>query len=258
VTPHQRLRAGAAQPWLPPSAFDSGLGELSLASALVSWATAWFSAARPSITGALRPWTGQPGEWKTCGEGVAFGFAPEGRLGLAGQLLGFKPSETAKLNASDRRLADELAWQCAVDLGDAIAAASGLGRKHCWLPASDADLVETYSASVGPRQGETWLRVAIDRALLVHIIRAAGPVDGPLPPLSSLEDGIEIQPVVVSALVGRCQVTLGDLTSLEQGDVLCLDGFTDEPVALAIEHAASTAACRIEQDGGVLRLRIIE
>ena len=256
MTAQQRLQVGAAQPWLPSSAFESDLWQEALASAVAAWSTVWFGEASLKMFGPLRPWNGQAGDWRTCGEGLAVGAGLDQQVSPAGHLLGFNSSDWAKFNSADRKLAGDLALRCARGLGDAIAVAAGLDRSERWPTATDADLSAMLCAGVGPRPGDMWLRVAMDRALLVRLLREAAPDGRSATAICAIEDAIEAQPVGVSALVGRCQVSLGDLTSLVPGDILCLDADTHAPVALAIEHAASTATCRIEQDGGALRLRI--
>jgi hypothetical protein len=143
-------------------------------------------------------------------------------------------------------------------LGDILAEACGMAGGQSWGIGDTADLGVAWTFGVGPKGGRPLFSVVIAADPLIGLIRQAAPPAVTTAKLTPPMEGAGRQELSLTAFLGRCRLSLGDLSSLEAGDVLCLDGMAEEPVALAIEHIPSTAACRIEQDGASLTLRLVE
>jgi len=242
---------------LPATAFDCGLVDRLIAPVVDRWSAAWFENAKLALRPGLRLSDGSGQGWRISPAGLGVAASDEMFLHVAGLVLGEKLQGT-RLNAADKRLVRDLATRCTEALGSDIAEAFGLPRTLGWMAGTPADLGEAWIAGIGCDAGGPAMSVAIASDVMVPALRAAAPPEAGPGPLSSLKIGLEAQEVVVSALIGRCQVRISDLKTLETGDIICLDARTDEPVSLAIAHVPGLAACRIEQEGEALRLRLVE
>jgi flagellar motor switch/type III secretory pathway protein FliN len=257
MTPAERIRTGRAKPWLPPSAMATGLAERALAPVVDRWSSAWFPRGKLRLEGPLRPLSVSGGDWTVSRSGIALSMSAGARVSVAGLLLG-EALDPAKLKAPDRRLADELARRCADDLGARLAETFDIRGLEPSQPGSPAELGDAWHCSIRPEAGPAMIRLAVASDLLVPLIRRSAPQERTRGALSSLQLGLDDQVVTLSALLGRCRVSLQDLTTLEAGDVICLDGKLDQSASLAIDYAPGAASCRIEQDGGALQLRLVE
>lgn len=258
MTPAQRIQNKTARPWLPPGAFDAGLAERALAPAVARWSAKWFASVELALSGAFARWAGEAGEWQTLENSLALSANEEAQVELAALMLGAAPDAKA-IKPADRALLLSSVQPCLRDLESELAGVFELPRNLPWEKrASPAEFEDARIVSLGVRGRPALLRLAVDAVLLVPLIRSAAPPDGPKPRLASLDRSLEKQEIYVSALIGRSTIALADLATVGPGDVLRLDRAAEDPVALAIDHKVTPTLCRIEQDGGTLRLRLVE
>jgi hypothetical protein len=238
------------------------MAQQELAAIVQLWSSAWLQGTGLQLAGPLRPWNGDGRDWKIAPAGVAISIPAEAQLVIAGLMLG-EQLPAAKVTGADRRLIDEMARRCTDALADALVGALDLPARQAWQRGSPNELGEAWCGSIGVvggggGDGRAIIHFAIASDLLVRLVRRAAPPQPTQEPLSSLERGLEGQLVGISAFVGRCQVSIADLATLEPGDVLCLDTPAGAPVKIAFDNMLSPAACIIEQDAEGLRLRLVE
>jgi hypothetical protein len=250
--------------WLPGEALRGGTVERAIGEAVLRWSEKWF--ARQLVGGLQPPERVEPAAGAGAGESPTVHVHPDGlwvsvgskaRLAIAGMMLD-AVVEPSALTAADRRLLETLADGCAEDLGREIGRQCRLSAEGSWRRSAGTAPFDAETFAVGALDGKPLLHVALDYALAVELIKSRSPVAPAAVPLRPIAEGVARQAVAVSALLGRCQLSLGDFSELAPGDVLVLDRDVEGELDLALGGHVTGARCSVEQDSDGLSLKLLD
>jgi flagellar motor switch/type III secretory pathway protein FliN len=252
-----------ARAWLPGAALTDGALDRLVCGAVEGWSAKWLArgALRPlhalaaTATGAA---AGSDGEWLVLDDGAAVSAGAAAALGLALAMIdarGAKPQTDA-----DRALLERVAAAAMEDLCTRLTGAFKLPPGSQWqraarLPPAFAE--DGVGCEIGAEPEESLLRMRFTAEFAIALRKSCA---GSVPrktALGSVDLALGRQPVSASALLGRCSVTLSELSGLAVGDVLILDGNPTGPLDLAIAGGARAAGCTLDDDGGGYRLKIL-
>lgn len=250
--------------WLPSGALDGGAVERRIAETTQSWSAHWF--ARRLMRGVGKGAWLDPAHPGRLGDlqlrfaegGLALALEDDGWMVVARMMLD-EPADREASTPADEQLVERLATACVDDLCNRLAVAFGLGGAAWRRGAIGAlPLAEACVFALGPTEKSPAIRVLVSRDLVAGLVTSSATPVRKLPPLPPLADALAKQKVGLSALVGRCELSLGDLAGLACGDVLVLDAATGGALPLAINGVARSGRCKVEQEEGQLRLKIVE
>lgn len=251
--------------WLPSGALGSGAVDRLLADTTGQWSNHWFARRlmRPVGESAWldRAELGRMRDLQLryLEAGLAIALEDDAALVIARMMLDERPDRQAKTEA-DEQLVDRLATGCIDDLGARLAAAFGLTRPQTWRRGG-IDLLpfdEACVFAVGPSDKAPTVRVLVAHELVAGIVRSSAKPGRKPAPLRPLAEALARQKVGLSAVMGRCELSLGEFAGLAPGDVLVLDAPTTGTLPLAIDGAARNGRCAVEQEEGRLRLKIVK
>jgi len=254
----------ACTAWLPAKAFADGVAARRLAAAVEAWAERWFADRRvapladPAAARAA-VWRAEAAQVQSLDDGLAVAVGDAGRLAIAGAMLD-AAIDVRKARPADRQLFDRLSDACLDDLRTRMAQAFKLAPDARWragdsvddLPPADAHAFGFDDAD------EPLLLLFVTRDLEVALIKSGLRAPPSPPALAPLATGLAAQTVDLSALLGRCDLTVAELAELTCGDVLVLDRDLDAPLDLAIDGRLKSGRCSVAPDGDRLHLTIVQ
>lgn len=248
----------AYRAWLPPEAFADAAVDRRLSEAVEQWSLKWFADRTVRRLGgeARGALPGDP-QVHSLEDGLAVAVDGDARTAIAGAMLD-AAIDLKKAKPADRRLFDRLSAACLEDLRSRLAQAFKLGPDARWRAGDRTDGFEPGSARAFAFDDahEPLLVLFVTRELEVTSIKSALRSPAPPTPLQPLAAGLAAQQVDMSALLGRCDLTVAELAGLTRGDVLVLDRALDLPLDLALNGQVRRGQCTVEQDGDQLRLKI--
>jgi flagellar motor switch/type III secretory pathway protein FliN len=250
-------------PWLPSSALDSPAIDEALRASVREWSAKWFARGglRPSgpfARGNIAKLLHDKVVWRAVPDGLAVGAAERATGALAAAMLDADFSGT-NLLPKDRQLIERLAGECLEDLRIRLARLFGLPEKLEWQESVDPPRMsgEVWTCRFGLNDREPLVWLAVDRARVVMLRRSRLRRSSDGVRLRPMAEALAKQPLALSARLGRCEITLSDLTALSEGDVIVLDRRLDEPLELAVEGQVKPGCCLVEEaDDDQLRLKI--
>lgn len=246
--------------WLPRGAFANGGTDRRLEQAVAEWSQRWFADRTVAPFKGRAASAGSEGlEIHRLDEGLALAANADARIGAAGAMLD-AAIDARKARPADRRLFDRLAAACFDDLRARLAEAFGLGRDARWRPGdrTEAPPDEGARAFAFDDGDEPLFSLFVTRALEVAAIKSDLRPAPASPPLQPLAASLGAQRVELSALLGRCGLTIAELSGLTGGDVLVLDRDLDAALDLAVDGQVKRGRCSVGQDGERLRLTITQ
>jgi len=246
--------------WLPPGAFADGAAERRLDGAIEQWAARWFAdRTLRRWQSAVAPRQGDDLERYDLDEGLALALNGAARTAVAGAMLD-AALDVRKANSADRHLFDRLSAACLEDLRSRLAQAFRLDPQACWQPSDGTAAPPSADARAFAFEDadEPLLLLFVTRDLEVASIKADLRAPPPAPALAPLVTGLAAQRVDLSALLGRCDLTIAELAGLTRGDVLVLDRDLDAPLDLAVDGQVKSGCCEVEQDGDRLNFKIVQ
>jgi len=250
--------------WLPSGALGGGAVERRIAETVEQWSAHWFARRLMRSVGESA-WLDQAElarmrdlRLRFTEGGLALAFEDDSWMVIARMMLD-EPADREACTPDDEQLVERLATDCIDDLCNRLAAAFGLGRA-AWRRGAIETLPCAQSCifALGPSEKTPAIRILVERDLVARIVKFSAPPAHKLPPLRPLAEALAKQQVGLAALVGRCELSLGELAGLVSGDVLVLDSATAGALPLAINGVARSGRCKVEQEQGQLRLKIIE
>lgn len=252
--------------WLPQEALRAGHVDRLIAEVTEQWSYKWFADRTVTRRGALakvRPGTAvrENLEFYILEDGLAVASQDTARMAIAAAMLD-AVVDLAKARPADRQLLDRLSASCIADLRSRLSQAFKLGQNARWQPAERLgvlpfDDVRSCALGFDGEDGEPLLYLYfcgdIEIALIKSIVSCLPAVRGTLQPLSV---GLASQPIALSALLGRCDLTVAELKGLSEGDVIVLDRELDAPLEIVVDGQVKHGQCTVEQEGDQLRLKI--
>ena len=252
--------------WLPSGALGGGAIDRLLAETISQWSDHWF--ARRLMRGIGESASLDRAELGRMRDlqlrftegGLALALEDDAMMVIARMMLDESDDRHAR-TVADEELVERLATACIEDLCTRLAGTFGLARGTAWRRGGMDSLpfAEARVFALGPSEKAPTIRVLVSHDLVAGIVRSsATPAHKPAVPLRPLAEALAKQKIGLSALIGRCELSLGDFAGLAQGDVLVLDAATDAKLPLAIDGVARSGRCAVEQEDGQLRLKIVK
>jgi flagellar motor switch/type III secretory pathway protein FliN len=180
-------------------------------------------------------------------------------LSLAGLMLDRRIDPPA-LTPADRSLVERLWTGCIEDLCKRLSETLRLPPASRWqLERSPAPPpVGAHSCYIGTGPRDPLIQLSVDWETMVALTKASIPFGQKPVRLQPLAAALAKQPIAVSALVGRCELTLADLAGLGEGDVVVLDRDLGLPLELAVGGEVKSGRCEVVEADERLSLKITE
>lgn len=255
----------ACRTWLPSGALGGGAVERLLAETSGQWSDHWFArrlmrrvgesaSLDRSELGRMRDL-----QLRYVEAGLGLALEDDARLVIARMMLD-EPADREALTEADEDLVERLASACVDDLCARLSVAFGLGRSPTWRRGGIEAMpfAEACVFALGPSDNAPTIRVLIGHELAAGIVRSSAKPGRKPAPLRPLAEALARQDIGVSAVVGRCELSLGEFAGLAAGDVLVLDSATAASLPLAIDGVPRSGRCAVEQENGRLRLKIMQ
>jgi flagellar motor switch/type III secretory pathway protein FliN len=228
----------ACRSWLPDGAIAPASAQRALADMVESWSGEWFAGEPMRVAGPLARIAAARAElrkavWHGCDDGVAIGLPPAGTVALGAMVLGVQTA-AGQRNDQDLALLEALGKECLDSLKSRLVQRLALG-KSVWHPfeARRSEVAVHRLEIVAVARGLT-LQLELSPACFARFIRDALPDPAPGAPLGAGSGALASIPITLSALLGRCGITVAELASLGCGDVLLLDRATEDILPLAV------------------------
>jgi flagellar motor switch/type III secretory pathway protein FliN len=255
--------SNAFRHWLPANAAMPALARGALADMIDAWSREWFAGEPLQLLGRPVRIAEPQAElrkmaWQRCDGGLAIGVSPGGAVALGARSLDVANVSEARTSA-DTILLDRLGVACLDDLKRRAVALFGLPKGADWTysdTASQGGAVHRVEIA-GPSRNPV-ITIELSDALFAGFAKANLPPQ-PRRALGASAEALAALPVTLSALLGRCGLTVAELSGLAEGDVLVLDRAHDAPIPLAVNgRPAARGACVPTERGGSLALQIRE
>ena len=248
-----------ARSWLPQSALRDGVLTDALTACVQTWTDRWFAAPiKPQLRLGFGPGQEDAEEtaWETTDGGMTLVASRRSQLHVALAMLGITPP-VAKPSSADHIFFGRLTAPAFEDLirDAAQALSTPPTSRKCATPRSQAQET-TLKFSVALDQEPHVLEFYIEEPAAIAARRARLAPAHPSPSLARRSEAIAKQSIEISALIGRCTVTLAELRSCSCGDVLVLDRLTQDHLELVIDGEIKPQTCRLEQDSGSMSLKL--
>jgi hypothetical protein len=251
--------------WLPSGALGGGAVGRLLAQTSEQWSDHWFARRLMRRVGESASLDrDEPGRMRDLqlrhvDAGLALALEDDSPIVIARMMLG-EPADRDAATEADGELVERLASACIDDLGARLAGAFGLGRALTWRRGGIETLpfAEACVFALGPSDNAPTIRVLVGHELAAGIVRSSAKPGRKPAPLRPLSEALAKQDVGLSAMVGRCELSLGEFAGLAPGDVLVLDAAAGGTLPLAIDGVVRPGRCSVEQESGQLRLKIIQ
>lgn len=258
-----------AKPWLPFNALSDGVLSGRFANVAREWALRWLGESQGSsirVRADYEPDLAASGRrvLRTSCDQLVLAITPETRIRLAGTILGTR-IPGGKVSPRDKDLLDDLATE---SLRDLLAAAAASFVVESTIGSADA--LDYAKTATTPHEFAMRFRISLGSGseMLSILIRPEAAVRArksavKAPPSTSTparpEAVIASLEVIVGASVGGSWLTLEDVSSLTEGDVIVLNRKIGDSLQLSINgKPIAGAACELERDSSALRLRILQ
>lgn len=251
---------GAVRSWLPAGAVLPPVAKGAFMAMADGWSAAWFAVDPPRVHGVFVrvAWSGElrNTDWHCCDGGLAIGISAGGQEAIGAAVLDLSPD--SPWTEADRALFVRIGGDCLDDLK----------RRAAMLFAGEAAAWRTQER-VDPGQPVHRIRIADPHNSFTATIEVSADcfarfVKGKLAPVPRQEIGggdaaLSALPVTLAVAVGGCSVTVAELATLAQGDVLLLDRALEAPLPLMVAGAvARRGSCTLSQSDDRVALKITE
>lgn len=234
----------AALPWLPPGATLPQPAHVALADMVDGWSREWF-AARPLAAGRLRrvPDGHRPvrgAERHECAPGVAIGCSADAPM-LLGARAAAVSAQAAGRPPADAALLARVGSECLDDLRR---------RARALLCPDDSPPGHAaHCLEIGSPARDLPLTLELSEARFAAFLKSWLPRPGSRRQPHALGGAVAALEVPVSAALGSCVLTAGELATLGIGDVLVLDSDLEAEVPLTV------AGKRVRRGAGTISSR---
>lgn len=254
----------AFRSWLPGNTAVPALAQGAIADMADGWSAAWFAGEPLRALGVLTRIDNGRSElrksaWHVCEGGLAIGLPQSGTEKLGATALGVSTVGKERQSA-DLVLLDRIGGACLDDLKRRAAALFGIDKSAAWREydgAPHADPVHRIEIANGVRS--VVLTLELSAECFTRFVKAKLPA-APIPKtLGVPAEALAGLPVTLSVAVGRCGLTVAELSSLSEGDVLVLDRALDAAMPLAVEGVVTRlGACTFSERDDRIALKITE
>lgn len=242
--------------WLPDDAVAPVAAQRALADLVESWSHDWFAGEPLCALGQLARVAASRSELRKmvrhgCDDGIAIGLPPAGLTTLGALVLNVDSAAGAR-SENDLKLLEALGKECLDGLKLRLAQLFGLG-KPAWRQ-SDSVRGEgaVHRLEIGLATPTITIQLELSADRFSRFVRASLPEAVAMEQLAAGTDALAGIPISLSALLGRCNLTLAELSGLAMGDVLVLESATEDSLPLAVGGAplARGRCTVVEAEGG--------
>lgn len=246
---------GIWQSWLPNDTATPRRALAALGDMADGWSQAWIAAEPFRVAGALvriDPRSElRKAQWHCHDGGLTIGHSATG-LGVLGALVLGVP--VVERPPADAALLEAVGSECIDDLKRRCADLFGLPQRN-WAISTDRPAGPVHRLEITAPSRNSVLTIDVSIKLFVAFVKAMLPPAPPPPPLGNPGEALATLAVSLSALLGQSAITIAELSSLAEGDVLVLDRALDAPLLLAIDgKPTARGTCVIGQNGAALNI----
>lgn len=253
----------AWSPWLPEDAVVPGAAQQALADLAKAWSHEWFAGDPACRVGQLTRIAVPRSEllkavWHRCEAGVAIGLPRAGAAALGALVLDVATIGNAR-NEKDLGLLESLGKECLDGFKLRLGQLLGLA-KAAWYP-SDTGCGDTvvYRTEISLAARAVTVQLDMTTACFARFALSMLPSPAGAAALGSGLDALSRIPVPLSALLGRCSLSLAELSGLAAGDVLVLETRTEDSLPLVVGRAPlARGGCTVIESGAGLALKIVQ
>jgi len=247
--------------WLPANTTAPTLARGAIADLADDWSREWFAGEPLRAFGTFVRVAGPRGEprktiWHGC-DGLTIGLSSAGIAALGARVLGI--AVVGERSPADLALLDRLGAACLDDLKRRAAILFELPRNSAWNSAEAAGADAAHRIDITAPDRNPTLTLALSEELFARFVKAKLP---PLPRsglLGAADAAFATLPARLSALLGKCGVSVAELSGLAAGDVVVLDRALDAALPLTVDGApVPRGACTVTESGQGLALEITE
>ena len=237
------MTATDVRSWVPSDTSSATL-DAGIADALGDWWRAWFVVPMSAVCGLAVPVVrpiplGETSWYLVEGRAIAIGLPAPGvaRLGA----LALDLDWSAERPAAEIALFDEVGTECLDDLKRRLSSPLGLSGATKWSgPALQRQWHgASRRAEVSDRAGQVQIAIELSEPQFATMAKAQLAPRQPMPALDTLDGPVGALEVDLSALLGRCDLTLAELRDLAPGDTLLLDRRLDQSLPIFVEGSSA-------------------
>lgn len=238
----------------PPRAVQAALAEL-----VDAWSREWFAGEALRALEALAPAAAERGLretiWHVC-EGLAIGMPEDALAALGAHAMGLA-MRTGR-SPADLALLEKLGAACLDDLKRRAASAFRLPPEKWHISEAQAGDA-AYRLDIGTPALAPRLTLHLGAGLFAQLVRTRLTSPAAPPPLGLAVRALACIPVRLSATLGRCGISVAELSGIAPGDVLVLDRECGDPLPLALEYRPlKRGTCTVTRSGDALALQIVQ
>lgn len=248
--------------WLPADTAMPPLAQGALADMADGWSREWFAGEPLRVLGAFARIAEPRGElrktvWHVCEGGLAIGAPQHLAASLGAHVLGVPLA--AERPAADTRLLEQVGRDCLGDLKRRAAASLRLAKDAAWRESEAGCGGAVHRLDIATPARTIVLTLELSADLFARFVKAAFAEPPPLAPLGAAGQALAPLPVDVSAVLGRCGLSVAELSGLAEGDVLVLDRQLDARLPLAVGgREVRRGSCTLSEHGSSVALNITE
>lgn len=235
-------------PWLPAGVLGDERAARPFAVAISAWSARWFARSRWTAASCFE--VAANADWSLLHDGAAFQLfgKPKALVELAFAILGQPPRPG--LTDTDMRYLRRLGSRALDDLAAGIEPIAVLGSGAAPMHAAAEPL---WQLDIGrPRQPS--LAIIVAQSTLVAAARKSYPAVRPSAALARPRDAVADVAVSLAGRVGSARLAVGQIGSLEVGDLLLLDTSAERPLELAVAGRPSNLFFAIDSNSDRLTL----
>ena len=253
-----------ARSWLPDDVAVPALAQGALADMADGWSSAWFSGEPLRALGVLTRVANAHSElrkatWHHCEGGLAIAIPSSGAAALGVAVLAMTVTGSAR-PAADLALLEHVGGACLDDLKRRAAALFGIEKSAVWREEQGATQgYPVYRIDIADSIRSVVLTLELSEACFTRFVKAKLP-PAPAPrKFGASAAALGSLPATLSVVLGRCGLTVAELSSLAEGDVLVLDRARDAVMPLAIEGVPTRrGTCTLFESDDRIALKITE
>jgi flagellar motor switch/type III secretory pathway protein FliN len=249
--------------WLPDNAAAPALLQGAIGDLVEAWSVAWFAREPVRLLGGLARLRETRAElrrtgWHVCDGGLAIGVPASGLTTIGSHVMGLAPAGPGR-TAEDLALLERLGGACLDDLQRRAASVLRMPAGSRWTVVDTGLGGTVHRAEIATPSRSLALTIELGDQRFVQLVKDRLPPAAPAGPLGDAAAALAPLQVLLSANVGRCSITVAELSGLARGDVLVLDRDTGAPLPLAVDGTrASRGACTVMTDDDALALKITQ
>lgn len=229
--------------WLPKSTLQGERAALPFVTVVAEWSTAWFPARGWRAASAFQG-AADSGDWSVLREDSLCSLAgrPRASNDLAFAVLGQRPR--TDLTAADQQLLRRIAAVALDDLHKRLEALFPASLRQAAVAGTRGRMRLTIGADNQPK-----LAVEIDLATLTSLVKAGFRAIRPRADMVQPRVAVAHERLQFEAHLGSARLSIGQIDTLEAGDIIVLDRPPDAPARISINDRLGPMSFALGDDG---------